>query len=369
VAALIRVGIIGAGGIARAHLHGYLHHRERARVTAIADVDEASAIALASQAGSGAAVLIDYETLLHRDDVDVVSICTPNHTHAAILRAAAQHGKHILAEKPLAMDLLEARGVHDEVRQLGVRTAMGLKYRFMPGIQFIRGLLDAGELGEVLRFKAHYVNGRAPDEPTSRSWRLISAQGGRAGELGDNGPHIIDMARFLVGDIVDVVGKVTTVVKHRIDLSGEAWQPDVVDSAVAAVEFANGALGDIEASGVATGRRLDFRVEVSGSKGAAIWEYRRPSDVQLLSVVGAGRHLVNHFVTIPAPDQPYWPDNRVGNTESFVRVVGSFLDSIAEGADRSPNLTDGLRAQEIIEAIMRSSAERRAIAPAVDFAE
>jgi predicted dehydrogenase len=86
-------------------------------------------------------------------------------------------------------------------------------------------------------------------------------------------------------------------------------------------------------------------------------------------VTGAGRHLLNHFVTIPAPGQPYWPDNQVGNLESFVRVVGSFLGAIAEGADRSPNLTDGLRAQEIIEAIMRSSAERRAIRPATDLAE
>jgi len=272
-APVVRVGMVGSGFMAKAHSLAYGNQAAyfgdqapRARKVRLADVTPELARAGADRFGweSSAA---DWRAVTRADDVDLVSIVTPNDAHHDIAIDAVRHGKHVLCEKPLARTADEAKEMLDEATRAGVKHMVAFNYRKSPALAQARKLIEEGELGQVLAFRGRYLSdlGMTPGAPLA--WRYQKARAG-SGAIGDIGSHIIDVARFLVGDIERVCAVADTFI-HERPLSTSAFDTlwrgqtgevqelgvvDVDDAMAFVCRFAGGAPGTIECSRFAAGR-------------------------------------------------------------------------------------------------------------------
>ena len=231
----------------------------------------------------------------------------------------------------------------------GVTHLSGFNYRFVPAVRFARELLEAGELGEVVHFRGRYLQSWGWDADLER-WRFDPAQAG-TGALGDLGSHVIDLGRYLVGEISSVSALVRTFVPGR----------EVDDQFVATVEFENGAAGTLEASRLARGRLNSNVFEVNGSKGSLVFDLERVNELQLADGPGFRRVLVTQ------PDHPYlrywWPPGHtIGWGDTFVHELGHLLEAIAGEHDVAPHgatFEDGYRCAEVVDAILRAATSGR----------
>ena len=273
----------------------------------------------------------------------------PNAVHAEPTIAAAQAGKHVLCEKPLGTSAAESYELWQEAERAGVRHLCGFNYRFVPAVRLARELLEAGELGEVVHFRARYLQSWGWEaDPTL--WRFDPAQAG-TGALGDLGTHAIDLARYLVGEIVSVSARVRTIVRGRA----------VDDHFVATIEFASGVVGTLEASRLARGRINSNAFEVNGSKGSLAFDVERLNELELADTKSFRRVLVTE------PEHPYlrhwWPPGHiVGWGDTFVHEHAHLLEAIAGEHDVAPHgatFEDGYRCDEVVEAILRSAESGR----------
>ncbi|HEO70709.1 MAG TPA: Gfo/Idh/MocA family oxidoreductase, partial [Candidatus Hydrogenedentes bacterium] len=227
----------------------------------------------------------DYKEVVHRPDVDVVDICTPNFLHAPVAIEAAKAGKHIICEKPLANTLSEAKAMLGAVQKAGVKHMCGFSYRYAPAVQTIKNMMAKGELGAIFHVRATYQQDWIADPNFPMVWRLKKKHTG-SGALGDIGAHIVDLCQFLVGEVEEVSGTLQTFIKKRpiadsdTGISGKKGAKrskkmgivDVDDAAifVARLKGAN-TLATFEATRFAPGRRNYNRIEIYGSKGSVIW--------------------------------------------------------------------------------------------------
>jgi predicted dehydrogenase len=273
----------------------------------------------------------------------------PNAVHAEPTLAAARAGKHVLCEKPLGLTAAQSYELWQEGERAGVRHLTGFNYRFVPAVRLARELLEAGELGEVVHFRARYLQSWGW-EADPALWRFDPAQAG-TGALGDLGTHVIDLARYLVGEIVSVSARVRTIVPGRA----------VDDHFVATVEFASGVVGTLEASRLARGRINSNAFEVNGSKGSLAFDVERLNEFQLAGTRDFRRVLVTE------PEHPYmrhwWPPGHiVGWGDTFVHELHHLLGAIAADTAVAPygaTFEDGYRADEVVEAILRSAESGR----------
>jgi predicted dehydrogenase len=290
----------------------------------------------------------DWREQVQDDRVGLFDNGGPNALHAEPCIEAARNGKHVLCEKPLGLAAEESHRMWREAEQAGVVHMCGFNYRFVPAVRLVRELLDAGELGEVVHFRARYLQSWGWDADEG-AWRFDPAQAG-TGALGDLGTHIIDLARYLVGEIASVSAVVRTVVPGR----------RVDDHFVATVEFANGVAGTLEASRLARGRINSNAFEVNGTKGSAVFDVERLNELEVSDTKGFRRVLVTE------PEHPYmrfwWPPGHiVGWGDTFTHELAHLLEAIAGGHPVAPHgatFEDGYRCDEVVEAILRS-AERR----------
>ena len=276
----VRVAVIGAGGIANLrHLPAYKQAEERgdAELVAVCDPVESAARAAAERFGVPE-VFADYRALLDPAGagarIDAVSICTPNSYHEPITLAALAAGKHVLCEKPLALDLAGARRMCDAARAAGVVTAVNFRYRFIPAAGFVRDLIARGELGAIYHVYGNYLQGPLSDPTAPLAWRLVRAQSG-SGALGDLASHLVDLYRFWVGELAAVQGHLRTFVTERPMVGGGTGTVDVDDATSILLRFASGAEGVINASRCAIGHSNHQRVEVYGTKGAVVYQIER----------------------------------------------------------------------------------------------
>lgn len=296
------------------------------------------------QWGWGEAVT-DWRDQVTDDRVQLFDNGGPNSIHAEPCIEAARNGKHVLCEKPLGLAAEESHRMWQEAEQAGVVHMCGFNYRFVPAVRLVRELLDAGELGDVVHFRARYLQswGWEADESI---WRFDPALAG-TGAIGDLGTHIIDLARYLVGEIASVSAVVRTVVPGR----------EVDDHFVATVEFENGVAGTLEASRLARGRINSNAFEINGTKGSAVFDVERLNELELADEKGFRRILVTE------PEHPFmrfwWPPGHiVGWGDTFVHELAHMLESIAgehEVAPYGATFEDGYRCDEVVEAILRSS--------------
>jgi predicted dehydrogenase len=308
-------------------------------------------------------VSTSWEDVLARKDIDVVDICTPGDSHAAIAIAAAEAGKAILCEKPLANNLQEAERMASAARRAGVVNMVCHNYRRCPAVALAKQIIDEGQLGELYHYRGVYLQDWIVDPSFPRIWRLERARAG-SGSLGDILSHTMDLSRHLVGEPVEVSGLLRTFVNERPlpDGSGRRGKVDVDDSAQALVKFANGAVGYYEGSRFATGRKNYNRLEINGSKGSLVWDLERMNELELYVESGSWSGFRN--ISVTDGKHPYisawWPPGHIiGYEHSFTHTIYDFLKGIAENISPRPDFEEGLKNQRVLDAIERSASTGR----------
>jgi predicted dehydrogenase len=338
--------------------------------------DPARAQAAAERLGWAEAVS-DWKSVLDRDDVQVVDICTPGDTHAEIAVAALAAGKHVLCEKPLANSVAEAEAMAEAAEraaQRGVRAMVGFSYRRVPALSLARDLVAQGRLGRIHHVRAVYLQDWIVDPSAPLSWRLDKDKAG-SGALGDIGAHIVDATQFILGDTIsEVSGTLETFVTERplasshSGLSGTASSDEtgpvtVDDAALFLARFAGGALGTFEATRFANGRKNALRIEVNGSAGSLAFDFE---DMNVLHYFdGTEDSAVAGFrrIVVTEPGHPYvaawWPAGHVlGYEHAFTHQAVDLVRAVAGGTDPAPSFADGLQVQRVLAAVEASAASR-----------
>jgi predicted dehydrogenase len=381
----INVGLVGYKFMGKAHSNAY---RQVARffpdvklspaLRAICGRDEAAVRAAAAQLG-WEGYETDWRRLVARDDIGLVDISTPGDSHAPIAVAAAEAGKHVFCEKPLANTLAEARQMRDAVARAGVVGMVNFNYRRVPAVELARRLIAGGRLGRIYHWRAVYLQDWIMDPAFPLVWRLQKGTAG-AGALGDLGAHIVDLARMLVGEIAAVTGMAETFIKQRpLEASSDSalgakagagvGEVTVDDAALFLARFANGAVGSFEVTRFAKGRANFNSFEINGERGSIVFNLERMNELQVL--LADDQADVAGFRTVLVTDgaaHPYagawWPAGHIiGWEHTFTHGVYDLLNGIAAGVAPAPTFEDGLRCQAVLDAVERSAGSRQWVEP------
>jgi len=278
----INFGLIGCGWITEnVHIPGLLLSPDARLITACDSVE--AVLKRVSEKFSIPNFTTHYEDILADDRIDAVIIATPNNLHKPIAMEAIKAGKHILCEKPLGLDLEECSALVDAVKDTDLINVVSFLYRFVPAMRYLKYLVEADAFGEIRHFRANYLQ-HVPE--IYLGWRSDPKQNGESGALGDVGVHLIDFARYLVGDFHSVTGWVKTFLTERYNPQTDTQIPCTVDDAAGYfAEFSNGATGVFEVTRLAIGRgcgRMDYQsLEVNGTKGSAVYLLQDPFRLQI----------------------------------------------------------------------------------------
>ncbi len=293
----IGVGLVGYKFMGRTHSNAYrqVSHffdvEPEPRMVALCGRDE-SGVRQAAKTLGWEGYETDYRALVQRDDIGLVDVATIGNTHHDIVIAALRAGKHVLCEKPLANTLSEAREMVAAARDAGTVNVVCFNYRRAPAVQLAKKLAEEGRLGEIRHWRATYLQDFIMDPSFPLIWRLRKEVSG-SGALGDIGAHIIDLAQFIVGPILEVVGMTETFVKERpleeasagggLSASGgaETGEVTVDDAAAFLARFEGGAIGTFEATRFAAGRRNQNSFEINGSKGSVAFDLERMNELEV----------------------------------------------------------------------------------------
>ncbi|KAB1662628.1 Gfo/Idh/MocA family oxidoreductase [Pseudoclavibacter chungangensis] len=318
----------------------------------------------------------DWHTLLERDDVQLVDVCTPGDTHAEIAIAALGAGKHVLCEKPLANSVAEAERMVDAAeaawRTNGTLAMVGFTYRRVPAVQLARELVADGRIGRIRHVRAQYLQDWLADETAPLTWRLQKEKAG-SGALGDIGAHIVDLAAFITGErLTGVSALTTTFVTERplaVGRAGIAGEGDtgtgevtVDDAAVFFGRLSGGGTASFEATRYATGRKNAIRIEISGDRGALAFDFEDMNVLEYFDAREPGRTAGFRRILVTEPDHPYtgawWPAGHgLGYEHAFTHQVVDLVGDIAAGRPPHPSFADGLAVQRVLDAVERSSAD------------
>ncbi|MBS4208660.1 Gfo/Idh/MocA family oxidoreductase [Bacillus sp. FJAT-50079] len=312
----------------------------------------------------------DWRALITRDDIDVIDIVTPNNRHAEIAIAAAEAGKHVYCEKPLAMTLEESKRMLEAVKKNNVVHMVNYNYRFAPAVQYAKKLIEEGKLGKIYHIRANYLQDWIMDPQFPLVWRLEKSISG-SGSHGDLAAHLIDLARFLVGEFDEVSGILETFIKERpavadsSGLSGVASVTDyrkveVDDASIFMARFKNGAVGTFEATRFAGGNRNANKFEINGEKGSIKWNAENLNELELY--LASDEEGTQGFRTINCTEEvhpyadAYWPAAHIiGYEHTFINLIVELMKGIEDGKSPSPNFEDGHINQAIMEAVERSA--------------
>jgi predicted dehydrogenase len=304
-------------------------------------------------------------------DVQLFDNGGPNDAHAAPCIAAAEAGKHILCEKPLGRTSEESKVMLDAVQKAGVKNMVAFNYRFVPAIRQIRNLIDSGALGQIYHWRAVYLQEWImPHYNTPKIWRLDKSVAG-SGAIGDLGAHIIDLAHYLVGDIKSLGAYTKTFIEERpLDGQEGTGKVDVDDAFVAAMEFSNGAVGTLEATRFAGGRKNYNCFEINAEKGSVRFNLERMNELEVFWVGEEPKTTQGfHKVLVTEDYHPWWENwwphgHIIGWEHTFVHEISHLLDCIVNDREVGPHgatFEDGYRAAVICDAIGESAATRRQV--------
>ena len=305
----------------------------------------------------------DWKQLIKRDDIDLIDISTPNNTHYEIVLAAAKAGKHIICEKPLANTLGEAKEMLKAVNDAGVIHMISHNYRFSPAVQFAKKLISEGRIGKIRHIRATYLQDWLLDPSYPMEWRLKKEVSG-SGTLGDLGSHIIDLARFLVGEINEVVGMMETFIDERPQTvnaheSEGMGKVTVDDTSSFLARFDNGALGNFETTRFAGGNKAGNRFEINGDKGSIRWDLENMNNLEVYLVDDEpglqGFRTINCTEEVHPYADAYWPAGHIiGYEHTFINQMSELINGISSGNIPTPNFEDGVRNQQVLHAITES---------------
>ena len=362
----INIGLVGYGFMGKAHSNAYrqawpfFQPALKPVMKAICGRDE-MAVKEAAETFGWQEYETSWEKLVARPDIEIIDISSPGDTHREIAVAAAQAGKHIFCEKPLTNSLAEAKEMLAAVEKAGVKHLVNFNYRRIPAVRLAKKLIDEGALGQVRHWRATYLQDWIVDPEFPLVWRLRRERAG-SGALGDIAAHIVDLARFLVGEISEVVGMTETFVKERPlpNAPGKRGAVTVDDAAAFLARFENGVLGTFEATRLATGRRNCQRFEVNGSRGSLAFDFERMNELEFFSLddpdyaQGFRTILVTEGVHDYA--SAWWPPGHgLGYEHTFVHAIVDFLNAIGQDEMPQPSFDDGMRCQAVLEAVSTSA--------------
>ncbi len=379
----LRIAMVGAGTMAGAHSlalrnlrHLYPGLALHPRLVAVADINRTLAGGLAERFGYER-VVTDAQAVIEADDVDLVVACLPPALNRDVVLAAAAAGKHVVSEKPLGVSAEDAVAMLRACRAAGVFHGLAAGYRWSPAVRAMAGIIQDGELGAIRSMRASFMLDYAADPDVPLLWRFRKSMAG-GGIAIDTGYHLVDLARYLVGEIAHVQALSATFIAERALPSADAvgnrggvsaapaarqtGPVDVEDAAAALLGFSGGAYGVLETSRIAIGKRLSLQIEVYGDRGSADWDLERPDEFRVClpgdpSTFGFRRVLVN-------PAHPGAAELLIGGTDGTsigwlgqeCAMWAEFLGAIAEGRPGTADFTDGVRDSAVIDALYASAA-------------
>lgn len=377
----LNVGLIGAGFMGKAHSLAYaampMFFWPAPAVPVrkvIADISDDLAADAAARYGFESSTS-DWRRIIDDPDIDIVDIATPNNAHAEIAIAAAEAGKHIICEKPLARTTDESRAMYEAVRGAGIVHMVAFNYRRTPAVALAKRYLDEGAIGRVLNFRGTYLQDWSADPNGPLSWRFQSAVAG-SGALGDIGTHVMDLARYLVGEISAVSSVLTNWIPERPLQTGGADKlagsdksaagpkaaVDVDDEVMSLLRFDNGAVGSLEATRNAYGRNNFLTFEIHGTDGSILFDYEHRDQLQVcFKADGDDRRGFRTVFTGPA--HPYgdglWPIPAlgVGYGETKIIEVYDLCRAVIDGSSVRPDFGDGYQIALLCDAMTESSAK------------
>ncbi len=368
----VRIGLIGAGAIARCHVHGYRVHDTTFPDSGGSPVLEAVAEATPELAAQAAArfgfrhAAAGWQAIVESPDIDVVDICVPSALHRAIALEAIAHGKAVYCEKPVGLSGREAREVAEAARQAGVASITGYTYLRNPLVWLARRLIAEGTIGDIVLFRGTHNEDYLSDPAAPFSWRCDRAVAGEAGALGDLGSHIICIALHLIGDIAAVSADTRIVIGERVVATGSTTRRPVSndDQGLALLRFANGVQGYIEASRIATGSKMAINYEIVGSKGALRFEGERGAELNL-HVAGAAAERAGFTRILSHPAHEFYGaiSPGAGHGLSFndhkAIEVHELMELVTKGRPPLTTLDTAARVGAVLDAVLASAASGR----------
>ena len=379
----VRIGLIGAGWMGRAHATAYrnvpmVYGTEPAVpvLEVVADINAEWAEGLAREAGFTRSTG-DWREVVADPNVDLIDIVTPNNFHAEMAIAALEAGKHVYCEKPMALNAADSGRMVAAAEQAGTVTALGYNYLKNPAQGFARELIERGEIGDVIQFRGTFDQDFMTDPAVPVSWRMQRAVAG-SGALGDMASHTMSLAQYLVGDFVEVCGMMETVIKQRPVASGGSGHTSTAsaDAAMADVEnedvvmflarFDPGGMGVVEASRMGTGRKIYIGYEIQGTKGALFFDQERMNELRLYRFTDPRAEQGYKSIFI-GPDHPgyagFHPIAGMGLGYNDLKIIEA-RDVVAKVAGAEPfgvipDFAFGHKISRAVDAVEMSVAEHR----------
>ena len=321
----------------------------------------------------------DWRKAVDSKEIDIVAICAPTYLHKEMAIAAAEAGKHVFCEKPASMSYKDALEMAKSADKAGVLHYLNHNYRRVPAVAFAKQLIDEGKIGDIYHFRGAYLQDWIMDPEFPFIWQLQKEMAG-GGPNFDLNSHSVDLARYLVGEIAIVSAMLKTFVTERPlpvsdsagaftgggDKSSEKGKVTIDDAAFINAEFENGALGSFNTSRFAGGRKNYNVFEIYGSKGSLAFDLERLNELQYYSMDDPGP--VQGFRTIPITlgGHPYidawWPPAHIiGYEHTFAHAVKDFLEALAGDKKITPNLWDGAKIMQVLDAAVLSDTEGRRV--------
>jgi predicted dehydrogenase len=374
----LNVGMLGCGFMGRAHSNAYLqvnHFFDRQHQPVLKACygrqEDREKLGQFARRWGYQSVETDWRKVVERDDVDLVDVCVPNFMHHDVVIAAAEAGKMIVCEKPLAMNAAEGEKMVAAVEKAGVANMVSFNYRRVPAIALSKQLIDEGRVGRVFHYRAVYNQDYtiAADVPQGGMalWRLDSRVAG-SGVTGDLLAHSIDTAEWLNGPIQRVVAATETFVKERKHAdTGKVEKVDIDDACMFLAIFANGSMGTFESTRYARGRKNYSTLEINGEQGAIFFDLEDPHVLQFFRYADpqTGKKIEDHLtgwqrIHVTNFEHPYmknwWvPGCTIGYEHTFINSFADFLSAIEGGPPFQPNMRSALRTQRVCDTVLQSA--------------
>jgi len=372
----LRVGLIGCGFMGRTHsnayrrLNNFFDVEHRPVLKAICDTNEPKARQYAQTWGYER-VETDWRNLLTAKDIDLIDICVPNVAHAEIAIAAAQAGKMVFTEKPMAMIAAQAEEMVRAVELAGVPNMVSFNYRRVPSISLAKQIVDEGRIGRPFHYRALYLQDWtiSADVPQGGDalWRLDARVSG-SGVTGDLLAHSIDTAMWLNGPIARVMAKTETFVKERKHaVTGQVEPVTIDDACMFLAVFANGSMGTFESTRYARGRKNFNTFELNGADGSLYFDLEEPEYLQFFEYKQkeTGKKTASHLtgwrkIHTTNSEHPYmshyWvPGTCIGYEHTFLNALADFVEGIEKGMPAQPNFRTALQTQRVCDAVIESA--------------
>lgn len=315
----------------------------------------------------------DWEDVVNDPEIDIVDIAAPPFLHRDVAVAAAKQGKDVFCEKPPALNVSQAKDMAQAAEQNDIRSMIGFNYRRVPAVAFAKKLIDDGYLGEIRHFRAVYLQDWCMDPEFPMTWNFKKEKAG-SGPTGGLHSHLVDLARYLVGDITKVIGLTKNFVKERplqekgeeletkLSASGSEGKGEVTveDAALFLAQFGNGATGKFEATHFATGRKNHERFEINGSKGSLIFNFEKMNRLKVHLLEDEKSLQGFRDILVTEDDHPYveawWPPGHlIGYENTFVNEFADLFASYDQGTKPKPDFEDGLKCQRVLDAVLNSA--------------